>query len=131
MLSLQFEAEHLLELGESYHILAPYLNDLVNTITIVIFLPFFNHVALPFLPLLSMSLKLRLAIGLTFNLIAILIAVFLQATVQTDSKGFASEKFLWLLLPAIVLSVAETITFVSCKIITMYIHLHSTYFLSV
>ncbi len=130
MLSLQFEAEHLLELGESYHILAPYLNNLVNTITIVIFLPFFNHVALPFLPLLSMSLKLRLAIGLTLNLIAILIAVFLQATVQTGSKGFASEKFLWLLLPAIVLSVAETITFVSCKIITMYIH-HSTHFLSV
>ncbi len=127
MLSLQFEAENVLELGKSYHIIAPYLNDLVNIITIVIFLPFFNHVVLPFL---RMSLKLRLVIGLIFNLIAILIAVFLQATVQIDSNGFAIERFLWLLLPAIVLSVAETITFVSCKILTL-MHIHHNNYLSV
>ncbi len=62
MLSLQFEDKNVLELGESYHIIAPYLNNLVN---IVIFLPFFNNV---FLPFLCMSLKLRLVIGLIFNL---------------------------------------------------------------
>ncbi len=95
MLSLQFENKNVLKLGDFYHIIAPYLNDLVNTITIVILIPFFNHVAwdrgyhvaLPLFPLLSMSLKLRLAIGLIFNLIAILIAVILQATVQIDSNG--------------------------------------------
>ncbi len=45
MLSLQFENKNVLKLGDFYHIIAPYLNDLVNTITIVILIPFFNHVA--------------------------------------------------------------------------------------
>ncbi len=112
MLAYQFVE---LKLSKSYDIIAPYLKDLINAGTIVIFLPFFNHVALPFLPRLNMSLKFRLAIGLILNLIAILIFVFLQATVEINGYGSGSEKFLWLLFPTIVLSVAETITAVSCK----------------
>ncbi len=103
------------ELSKSYYSIAFYLNDLVNTVTIVIFIPLFNHVALPFLPLLSMSLKFRMIIGLVLNLIATLTAVFIEITVEIDRNDSGNEKLIWLLLPAIVFSVAETLTIVSCK----------------
>ncbi len=103
------------ELGNSYYSISLYLNELVNVVTIVVFIPLFNHVALPFLPILSMSLKFRMIIGLVLNLIAALIAVFLQITVEIDRNDSGNDKFIWLLLPAIVFSVAETLTIVSCK----------------
>ncbi len=96
--------------------IAPFLNDLINTVTIIVFLPIFNHMILPLFPRLSMSIKLRLVIGLVLNFVAILIAVFLQATVEVNSND-ENNKFLWLLLPAVVLSVAESITFISCKLL--------------
>ncbi len=116
MLSSQFESKDFLKLSKFYHSLAPSLNSLINTVTIVLFLPIFNHVVLPFSPRLSMSIKLRLVIGLILNLLAILIAVILQATVEVNSGISVTDRFLWLLLPAIVLSVAESLTFVSCKL---------------
>ncbi len=112
------------ELSNSYYSISLYLNDLVNVVTIVIFIPLFNHVALPFLPILSMSLKFRMIIGLVLNLIAALIAVFLQITVEIDRNDSGNEKFIWLLLPTIVFSVAETLTIVSCKLISMFFDMH-------
>ncbi len=103
------------KLSNSYYSISLYLNELVNVVTIVVFIPLFNHVALPFLPILSMSLKFRMIIGLVLNLIAALIAVFLQITVEIDRNDSGNDKFIWLLLPAIIFSVAETLTIVSCK----------------
>lgn len=81
----------------------------------MVFLPIFNHVLLPFFPRLNMSLKLRLAIGLTLNIVAILLAMLLQGTAEHTDGGVIYEKKLWLLLPAVVLSIGETITFVTSR----------------
>ena len=101
--------------GESYHVLATYLISLINSATIVVFLPIVNHTILPFFSAFAMSLRVRLGIGQVFNLLAALIAMFLQGTVEVNNATSDIERLLWLFLPAIILSVGETLTFVTGK----------------
>ena len=91
--------------------LNPFFSTLVNTTVIVTVLPLVNHAILPFT---NMSLKVRLSIGLVFNLLAVASASFLQGTVEVDESS--KTRILWLLLPAILLALGEMITFVTSEI---------------
>ena len=103
--------------GDTYHMdaLATYLIALINTATIVIFLPIVNHTILPFFYAFSVSLRVRLGIGQVFNLLAVLIAMLLQGAVEVneDVNVTASTKLLLLFFPGIILSIGECLTFVT------------------
>ena len=110
MLSSQLQDRGYMLFGESYSALATYLIQLIGTVTIVIILPIINHAILPFS---SVSLKIRLGIGQTLNLLAVLIATLFQGTVEVNEKSHDIEKLLWLFIPVIILSIGEALTFVT------------------
>ena len=115
MLSSQLEVVTKRFDGEPYHVLSTYLITLINTTTIVVFLPIVNHTILPFFYAFSVSLRVRLGIGQVFNVLAVLIAVLLQGVAEENKDITSTIKLLLLFLPAIILSIGESLTFVTGK----------------
>ena len=100
-------------MDKSIYFVSSYLSQFVNGATVVIFVPILNHVLIPFLPRFNMSLKLRLGSGVVLNVLAFVTATFIQGIVQEDQNVTELDKLLWLLLPAILLALGETLVFVT------------------
>jgi len=109
MLGEQFESQTEAEHNFNPE-LFPYVNEIINSLTIMLFLPVCNHLLLPISPM-AMSLKVRLFIGQCLNIIALGIVTYVQGTMAENPSVYVW----WLFLPAIVLAVGETLTFIACK----------------
>lgn len=106
-------------MDRSIHFVSSYFSQLVNVATVVIFLPIVNHMLIPFLP--NMSLKLRLGAGVVLNIFALVTAAFIQGIVQEDENVTELNKLLWLLLPAILLALGEALVFVTGNYLYLYL----------
>ena len=90
--------------------LAPNFNSLIDVLTFLIFLPFLNHIIIPFFPVLSM--RMRIGCGLVCNLLSVGIAMLLQ-TGQFNLTEYS--RLCWLVLPAVLLSLGDALTVVTSK----------------
>ena len=90
--------------------LAPNFNSLIDILTYLNFLPFLNHIIIPFFPVLSM--RMRIGCGLVFNISSVGIAMLLQ---MGQFNLTEHSRLGWLVLPAVLLSLGDALTVVTSK----------------
>ena len=78
---------------------APYLLRICNIVTILICLPIMNHLIVPCLQSI-INMKHYIGFGIVLNLGAVIASIWLEWFPRTNH-------LLWLLLPAVLLSVGE------------------------
>ena len=88
----------------------------INCSIIVIILPVINHLVLPFWP--NIRIKFKLGVGILLNVISLAVGTFLLWWEKVLSP---QQQFCWLVLPAVLFSVAEALVFVSGKSRSAYI----------
>lgn len=107
--TLVAEGLHNPTIDQSY--LTGNLLTIFNTVTILFCCPLLNHLILPCLP--STSMKKRLGLGILLNAVAIAVAAILEfSTFNHD----AAHRVLFLIIPALLISVAEALVFITGKL---------------
>ena len=87
------------------------LLTIFNTVTILFCIPLLNLLIVPCLP--STSMKKRLGLGILLNALAIAVAAILEfATFNHD----ATQRVLFLMIPVLLISVAEALVFITGKL---------------
>lgn len=84
---------------------APYLLRICNIVTILICLPIMNHLIVPCLQSI-INMKHYIGFGIVLNLGAAIASIWLEWFPRTN-------RLLWLLLPAVLLSMGEMFVFVT------------------
>ena len=96
--------------------LASNFNSLIDILTFLLFLPFLNHIIIPFYP--GLSMRIRIGCGLVCSLLSVGITALLQVG---QLKFTTYPQLDWLVLPAILLSLGDVLTVVTSKsIIYLY-----------
>lgn len=88
------------------------LLTIFNTVTILFCCPLLNHLIVPCLP--STSMKKRLGLGILLNALAIAVAAILEFV--TFNHNDATQRVLFLMIPALLISVAEALVFITGKL---------------
>ena len=84
----------------------------INCGIIIIILPVINHLVLPFWP--NVSIKSKLGVGILLNVLSLAFGGY----IIWWQKPLTSEQlFCWLILPALLISIAEALVFVSGKML--------------
>ena len=81
---------------------------IINTGTTLIILPLINHIIIPFWP--TVNMKVKLGMGFALHVVSFGVAGFIQ---WSKTRLTEQQFFYWMLLPAILLSTAEAVVFVS------------------
>ena len=93
-----------------HHYLANNVIWIVNTGIISAALPIINHLLIPIRP--TVNIRLKIGIGFLLHVLAFAIAVF----IQWKQDHVSPQHFFYLMvLPTVLLSIGETIVFVSSK----------------
>ena len=80
----------------------------INTISVALSIPLVNHILVPCVP--SIRIKEKIGIGMAMLIVAVSSAAYLEWAVA-DEKSL--NKALYFIIPAVLLSIQETFTFVS------------------
>ena len=91
--------------------LCPNLVSLCNELIILFCLPIVNHIILPCAHLAATNnMKIRIGFGVCLNTIATISAAVLEGTTEANSFEY---RLVWLLLPIVLVSVAEMLVVVT------------------
>lgn len=98
--------------SELSHIFIPNVYPILNTVSMIVFLPIVNHVLVPCIP--SMTIRSKMTIGLVIAVLSLAIGALLEYTMSNKSP---LHKALWFIIPSILLTLPEVFVFVSGIII--------------
>ena len=95
---------------------------IINTGTILIVLPVINHLLIPLRP--TTNIRLKIGVGFTLHVLSFGVASFVQWRQESVTH---QQFFSWMVLTMVLLSLGETIVFVSSELISAeYVHVYYT-----
>ena len=90
---------------------------IINAGSTLIALPLINHIIIPFWP--TVNMKLKLGVGFALHVLAFGVAGFIQWSKTIEGLLTDQQFFYWMLLPTILLSIAEAIVVVSGELLAI------------
>ena len=106
----------LTEAAHTNSIVFPNVYPIINTLSLIVFLPLVNHLMVPCIP--SMTIRGKIGLGMGIAVLSLGLGALLEWAVANASS---LHKALWFTIPIILLALPEVFVFVSGKVIRMLI----------
>lgn len=111
---LEYQLSHIYETKPDLFYLFPDVVSLWNAVTIMLALPIMNFVILPCIP--TSTMRERIGFGVALIILSAVLATYIDWCVLPDVSR-ENNKFLWLALPTVCVSLGEVMLFVNGKIL--------------
>ena len=106
----------LTEAAHTNSIVFPNVYPIINTLSLIVFLPLVNHLMVPCIP--SMTIRGKIGLGMGIAVLSLGLGALLEWALANASS---LHKALWFTMPIILLAIPEVFVFVSGKVIRMLI----------
>ena len=93
-------------------IFLPNVYPIINTLSLIVFLPLVNHLMVPCIP--SMTIRGKIGLGMGIAVLSLGLGALLEWAVENASP---LSKALWFTIPSILLTLPEVFVFVSGKVL--------------
>ena len=113
---LEYQLSNVYKVKPDFFYLPPNVFSLWNAVTLMMALPIMNFVVLPCTP--SSTMRERIGFGVSLIILSAVLSTYVEWCVLPDVSR--ENKFLWLVLPTVCVSLGEVMLFVTGEMLCIF-----------